>query len=706
MYKTVLTILLALATLALAPCSPALGDEKEAELIAVLTGDAPPQDKAITCKHLAIYGSKTAVPALVPLLADADLASWARIALEAIPGPEADAALRTALGQLDGRLLIGTINSIGVRGDTEAVAPLVELVAAEDAEVAAAAAVALGHIGGDVAADALQKSLTSASAVVRSAAAEGCILCAEKRLADDDATTAAALYQLVRDADVPKQRVLEATRGVILADGADGIALLAEILDSDDTASFRLGLTTVRELEGPQATGALVSCLEKASPARQAILLHALADRDDDAVLPALLAAAKAGPKTIRLAALAVLHKVGDATSVPVLLQIAVEQDAEVQEAAKMALESLTGDDIDPTITAALARADGAQRAVLLEMVGRRRIASAAPVLIKAADHADADIRAAALAALGEAVGQKDLGVLIKRVVAPQHTEDQSVAEKALRAACVRMPDREACAAQLAAAMEDTPVATQCTILGILGAMGGEGALDALAAAAKSGNDELQDASTRLLGQWMTTDAAPVLLDLAKSLNEGKYQIRALRGAIRILRQFILPDDQRAALCREALAVATRDDERKLILEVLQRYPSVETLRLTVEVAKTPSLKKKAAAVSLAIAQQIGGGSVDVQQLLEQVGHEPVKIEIIKAEYGAGDKFKDVTGALRGHVRDFPLIVLPGGSYNGSFGGDPVPGTVKQLKIEYRIDGKPCEVTLGENDPVMLPMPK
>src|SRR5688572_9390701 len=84
--------------------------EKEAKLIAILKSDAPPQDKAIPCKQLAIYGTKNAVPVLAPLLADKDLASWARIALEAIPGPEADEALRAAVPKLSGVLLIGTIN--------------------------------------------------------------------------------------------------------------------------------------------------------------------------------------------------------------------------------------------------------------------------------------------------------------------------------------------------------------------------------------------------------------------------------------------------------------------------------------------------------------------------------------------------------------------------------------------------------------------
>ena len=120
----------------------------QSDLIAVLKSDAPKAEKAVTCKQLAICGTEQSVPVLAPLLADKELSSWARIALEAIPGPAAEAALRDALDRLDGRLLIGVINSISIRRDVRAVNTLVQKLDDSNADVASAAAVALGHIGG------------------------------------------------------------------------------------------------------------------------------------------------------------------------------------------------------------------------------------------------------------------------------------------------------------------------------------------------------------------------------------------------------------------------------------------------------------------------------------------------------------------------------------------------------------------------------
>ena len=61
--------------------------KSERELIENLFVLAPPAEKAMACKRLAIYGSKDAVPELARLLADAEVwPPWGRIAREAISG--------------------------------------------------------------------------------------------------------------------------------------------------------------------------------------------------------------------------------------------------------------------------------------------------------------------------------------------------------------------------------------------------------------------------------------------------------------------------------------------------------------------------------------------------------------------------------------------------------------------------------------------
>jgi len=142
----------------------------------------------------------------------------------------------------------------------------------------------------------------------------------------------------------------------------------------------------------------------------------------------------------------------------------------------------------------------------------------------------------------------------------------------------VRMPDREACAAILAKPLATAPAASKLMLLDVLGEVGGRQALATLAAAASSGEQPLEDAATRILGKWMTADAAPVLYEIAAAEPGGKFRTRALRGYLRIARQFRLPDAERAAMCRRALAVARDEADRKAVAEILERYPTVAAL--------------------------------------------------------------------------------------------------------------------------------
>lgn len=684
---------------------PNASPEKEKELLAVLRSDAPAAEKAITCKLLAIHGSSEAVPDLAKLLPDAQLSSWARIALEVIPGPAADEALKKGTDSLQGKLLVGTINSIGVRRIASAADQLTTLLLNPDAEVASAAAVALGRIGNDAAAKTLRLALSSSPANVRSGIAEGCVLCAERSLSEGREAEAAALYDVVRSADVPRQRMLEATRGAILARKQQGIPLLLEQFRSPDKGLFQIALSTAREFPGSDIDQSLADEMARATPERAALMIQAMADRKETVVLAAVLKAAGQGPQQVRLSAIGALGRVGDASCLSTLLEAAVDADDDLAQAAKATLADLPGEKVDSQIVALLAKAQGKQYPLLIELVGKRRI-EATPALLKALDHSDATVRSAALIALGETVTLKNLSVLIAQVIDQKHADDAPVALQALKAASIRMPDREACATELSTALDRAPAPTKGNLLEILGDVGGTKALKSIGAAAKSDDPQLQDVGSRLLGKWNSVEAAPVLLDLAKTAPEEKYQVRALRGYIGLARKFAMPDPQRAEMCQKALDASRQPAEKKLVLDVLKLHPSLETLKLAIKVMQVPELKDDATQATLVIAQKIGGKSPEVRQLLAGVELNKVKLEIVKAEYGSGTTQKDVTDVIQKQAADSPLITLKPESYNECFGGDPAPGSVKQLKVRYKINDKAGEATFAENDLIILPLPK
>ena len=218
-------------------------------------------------------------------------------------------------------------------------------------------------------------------------------------------------------------------------------------------------------------------------------------------------------------------------------------------------LAAIPGKEVDDDIVARLASAGGKTRLVLIEVAGRRFLGEAVPLLRKAADDPDAQVRAAAVIALGKTIAPGDLAVLIARVADSKTPEEAVVAVKALTTACQRVPDREACAERLTASLSSSPVAAKCRLLEVLAAVGGANALKTVAAAMKDGSPEVHEAASRLLGEWMDMDAAEVLLDLA---NDGRGRQVQDPGPARLYppgAAVPMSDEERTKMCR-------RGDER------------------------------------------------------------------------------------------------------------------------------------------------
>ena len=643
------------ALIALAACSMAgrapvaavniQGTPSESNLIGVLQSGAPPQDKAIACKQLAVYGSKAAVPALAALLPDKELASWARIALEAIPGPAADDALRAAMGKVQGRLLIGVINSIGVRRDAKAVVGLVAKLKDADADVASAAAAALGRIGGAAAVKALEPLLATAPAAVRPEVAEGCILCAERFLADGNRDEAVRLYDTVRKADVPKQKILEATRGAILARGAAGVPLLVEQLRATDNAFFGIGLRTARELPGPEATDALAAEMSQAASDRQALMLVALADRGDPKALPAVLKVAKTGATHVRIAAMEAIDRFGNVSCVPLLLEAAIEADVDLAQRAKGTLTKLSGQDVDADLVARLPQAAGKTRQAIIELVGQRRITAALPAVVRCAEDPDAGVRGAAVAALG-ALGNDQQVPNLAKALGKADAKEQAGIEKALLTICSRAG--APCVQPLLPLMQGGDAALRTIALHALACAGGPQALAAVKAAIGDKDEAVQDEAVRTLSTWPSMwpeDAGVVepLLALAKSAKKVTHQVLALRGYLLYVEgSKKLSDADKMAKVSAVMPLVTRPEEKRLVISALDGIPTAASLEMLVTFAADPAIAGEACSAIVSIA-----GKKDLKGVSKQQRQAALQTAVEKSKGATKKKAEDLLNAIK-----------------------------------------------------------
>jgi HEAT repeat protein len=205
--------LLAASSTALAQkASQSAGNRKsqgQDELIEVLKKeDSPRKARVDALRVLAQVGDRACLPVVAPLLRDEELADMARYAVEPIPDPAVDAALRDVVAEAQGRPLIGAIASLGVRRDVKAVPALTAKLADADPQVAVAAAKALGSIGTRPAARALEDALPKTKDAPQAAVVEGLFRAAESLAALGQRPAAAEVYEALAQAaplDAAKQ---------------------------------------------------------------------------------------------------------------------------------------------------------------------------------------------------------------------------------------------------------------------------------------------------------------------------------------------------------------------------------------------------------------------------------------------------------------------------------------------------------------------
>lgn len=587
-------------------------------------------DKVVACHRLAIIGTKEAVPVLAGLLDDAQLGQYARHALEPMTEPSAGAALRDALTKTQGPLLVGVINSVGFRRDAQATAALARLLASPDAEVAAAAAAALGRIGTAASAQQLTPALARASGPRQLALADACLTCADTLVTRGRRKEAAAMYDRLHGTGYPDHIRTAAMCGAITAREAGGISLLVKQLHRNDAAMLAAAWRAARELPGAAVTKALVAEFARLPAEKQVQLVQVFGDRGDRAALPALVEAAGKGADPVRVAALHALPRVDDGKAAqPVLLKAITSNRSSAETSAALAsLGRIGGADTDAKILGTLAAVDPAMRVKLIALLGQRRADGARAELLKLAAGNDPEIAKAAFRSLAQVARPADLGELIRLSTTCRDDSVKVPADLAIFAVSMKLspPARRAEPVLNALRAAQDPQ-VKCALLRPLGAIvkatgGSVDVLDTIRAALEDPDADVRTAALRCLADWPDARPAGQLLEIARGESEPAQREVALRGGIRMAANVAAGRDQTPldalAWFVEANRMVRSHAEKLMIvsglgslnriegLEMLQPYlqdPAVQTeaqiavIELADSLAKSPDAAKMKAAV-------------------------------------------------------------------------------------------------------------
>jgi len=614
-----------IAALLLACAVPALAQtvapkQDEPGLIAVLqNAGASQKDKVDACRQLAIIGGKDSIAPLAALLGDEKLSHNARYALERNPDPAVDEALRSALGKLQGRPLVGVITSVGVRRDVKSVPALAKLLNESDAMVARAAARAMGSIGTAEAAKVLQQTLPNTAADRKLDVCEGLLRCAERLAGDGQKDRAIAIYDQLRKLDGAHQVRAGGLRGAILARGKDGVPLLQEHLRSNDYILFSAAVQTSQAMPGAEVTNALVDAMKGLPVDNQIVVLQTLSLRGDKRALPALLTTAQSGPSPIRLAAVRAVTEMGDASAVPMLVQLLDDPDKEISTTTQECLAALPGKEADAAILAMFKDQNADKRRRAIAMMERRRLTGSVSMLLNAAHDAAPEVRPSLIKAAGELATAEQVPALLDLLSPSNRPEDIAAIEQALMTACTKAADAKAMAGTLTGALDKAGPPQKAILLRVLAAVGGPEALKAVRASLDSTDAAVRAAAIRALSTWKSPDAAPHLLTLAKEAKDPGERTLFLRGYLSLAARGDLPIEDRLAMVRQAAGVVQRDDEKRLLLGALSSIGSPEALPLITPYLDDAATRQEAAVAILGVAERFlrGRGQKDTTALIE-----------------------------------------------------------------------------------------
>jgi HEAT repeat protein len=288
---------------------------------------------------------------------------------------------------------------------------------------------------------------------------------------------------------------------------------------------------------------------------------------------------------------------------------------------------------VDAVVTRLLDSPDQALKLKMLEMVRQRRITKALPVLLKLIDDKNESTRAAAIASYADLAGETELGELLEKIAHTANAGEISAIEKALVAICGGMNDPNACVPKLVEALAKAGVEAKPSLLRTLRAAGGADALKAVRGAVGDADKDVHTAVIRVIGEWKTGDAAPVLLELAKNSTTPVDKILSLRGYLGMAARNDIPPPQKLVICRESAAMIQRDDEKLLLLGALANLANADSLDLAVPYLDDPSVKREAAATVMVIAekrpanQQSGMTRAALEKVVKVSGDNPEAVK-------------------------------------------------------------------------------
>lgn len=578
-----------------------------AALVDALGKAADTEVKAFLMAQLQMVGRDEAVAALAGYLDDDELCMPAAQALAAGNGAGAAEVLAKKLATARGGRITAVISALGELKALSAAEVIAPFVSSADASVRSAALSAIAKIAPPDASTVFEKAVADApTAVERGAACNAWFHYAQARAEAKDKVTCETICRKLLAKESPVFVQCAALGTLAAVNGKNALPDLLVAADSPELEVRGAALLHAAQMKGAPVTKQFAAKLKGAEPLKKIEILDMLTRRGDASALPNVLEAMTDSEMYVRLAAYNAATGLGRAKVFPDLLKaLQKAENPDEISALKDAILRMPGKKTTSSIVAALSETPGAPRKALLEIIAARGASGYAADVTAQAEDSDETVRIAALKALRSLSAPNDLPRLVRLLMAAKTDAEVAVASDTVIATAKQIEDPETRSDAVLAAFPDAGDKKPVLIKTLAG-IGGKKALELVFSGAAAGDDAVKDASLRALADWPNADAAPILLDFAKTNPDESKQVIALRGYIKMAGMTALADSERAKMLDAAMTIAKRPDERTQALGALGAIRCIEALKVAEKYLADEALKVQAAlaAVKIAVPQR------------------------------------------------------------------------------------------------------
>ena len=575
----------------------------EKHFISFLKSDATLAGKYHICRKLAQMGTNESVPVLGQMLTHEETSEMACYALESIPSPAADQALLKALKKTNGKKRIGIINCLGQRRNEVAVQDLKQLINDSDTTTAIAATAALAKIGTPQAARALEQELDTSDANLKAWIEDSYLKCAHTIADQGQNEQAFEMFKKLYQSKQPTTVRIASLRGMSETSPDKANQLIIEAIKSDDLSIKAAAIQIVGEHPEIKNINPIISMFDDLAPQQKVQLLKAMANRSETSILPYATEAAKSGEQSLRLAAYQTLAKVGDASTVSILVNAAASSRGNERNAARESLYTLKDKRVDNKILKQISEAEPKIKVELIRSVSQRQIKNSSEILLETAKDSDRNVRIESYRSLQDIAGFKQLPKLLELVT---DIENDSELNEAVRAiASISQSEPEKSTDLVLAKLDSTQEKEKRTVLlKILGNIPNKKSLTVLRNSLNDEDEEIKAASIRALSEWPNDQPLHDLINIAEHSENQLHRALALRGAVRLIGlDKDRSNQQKAELFKKVMELASNTNEKKMILSALSRVHCIEALELAGQYLNDSETKEEASVAVLRIAR-------------------------------------------------------------------------------------------------------